>query len=103
MLSGVKRTGKVGEPRIHASHDRKFRLGGPAPHFGSYVLAYSSFAFSARSITLMIVSNGCSAYRIKPERDKFRATPKRRVGRPTVWSAESALLLKARFWEPNGH
>ena len=44
-------------------------------------------------LTLMIVSNGCHAYRIKPERDKFRATPKSRVGRPTVWSAESALLL----------
>jgi hypothetical protein len=51
----------------------------------------------------MIVSNGCHAYRIKPERDKFRATPKSRVGRPTVWSAESALLLKARFWEQNAN
>jgi hypothetical protein len=28
----------------------------------------------------MIVSNVCRAYRIKPERDKFRATPKSRVG-----------------------
>jgi hypothetical protein len=54
-------------------------------------------------LTLMIVSNGCHAYRIKPERDKFRATPKSRVGRPTVWSAESALLLKARFWEQNAN
>src|SRR6478609_8913302 len=34
-----------------------FGLGGPAPHFGSYVLAYSSFAFSAWSITLMTVSH----------------------------------------------
>jgi hypothetical protein len=43
-----------GEPRIHASHDRKFRLGGARPHFGSCVLAYSSFAFSAWSITLRL-------------------------------------------------
>src|SRR6185437_6644753 len=34
-----------------------FGLGGPAPHFGSYVLAYRSFAFSAWSITLMTVSH----------------------------------------------
>ena len=45
----------------------------------------------------MIVSNGCHAYRIKSERDKFRETPKSRVGRPTVWSAESALLLRPAF------
>src|SRR6478736_1472970 len=47
-----------------------FGLGGPAPHFGSYVLAYSSFAFSAWSITLITVSRlNCRTYRIKPERD----------------------------------
>src|SRR6478735_185758 len=43
-----------------------FGLGGPAPHFGSYVLAYRSFAFSAWSITLMTVSHlDCRTDRIK--------------------------------------
>ena len=59
------------------------RLGSiPAPHFGSYVLAYSSFAFSAWSITLMTVSRlNCRTYRIKPERDN--SGPHREPGRET--------------------
>src|SRR6478672_868208 len=82
-----------------------FGLGGPAPHFGSYVLAYSSFAFSAWSITLMTVSHlNCRTYRIEPEKDnsgqhRRAGSGDQRCGAPR---APSYLWCKALNLEPLG-